>query len=206
MQCACNTEIFAGSEPQVHPKMYLCLAHSIWCGLVPSWATRRLVGLPGSLRLQNSPLTSHWPKHNPGVTLLYTLQVCSSGDEAENQVQRRGRGRCLCCFQHVQEQEGVIRAGGGQAPSPLPVYIRGQWQGQGLLESAREDRSTLSSCPTWKGWTLGLTKQPPLTACEASRKTPSKLHPRRTTGTAESLYAQMETTRNVTFFLDIYVF
>lgn len=138
-------EIFAGSELQVHPKTYLCLAHSIWCGLVPAWDTRRLVGLPGSLKLQNSSLTSHWPKHNPRVTLLYTPQVCSSDDEAEKQVWRLGRERCLCSFQHIQENKGGTRAGGGQAPSPLPVYIWGQWQGQDLLESARKDRSSCSS-------------------------------------------------------------
>lgn len=43
-------------------------------------------------------------------------------------------------------------------------------------------------------------------SCEARRGTPIKLPTRSTPGTAESLHAQMETTRKVTFFLDICIF
>lgn len=43
-------------------------------------------------------------------------------------------------------------------------------------------------------------------SCEARREIPIKLPTRSTPGTAESLRAQMETTRKVTFFLDICIF
>ena len=204
-------ESFAGAELQVHPKTYFCLPQSIWWVLVPAWAIRRLVGLPGSLRLQNPSLTSDWPKHKPGVTPVYTSWVCSSDDEAEKHIWRLERGRCLCCLQHVRSMKQVQELGWPNALSPPCVHTGpvvesvpgGVCQRGRVLLFLRW--GPLSSCPTWKGWVLGLTIQPPVASCEASR-TPIKLHPRRTPGTTENLRAQMETTRNVHFFLDVYIF
>lgn len=155
------------------------------------WATRR-----GSLQWQTPALTSPSPKHMPGVTSW----ICSS--EAGKHSWRWGRGRCLYPFQHVRSMKKTLLCCVHTRPAAGPGPGRSCQGGQVLLSAKWEP---LSSCPMWKGWTLGLTKEPAFASYEPSWTAPTNLSWKRTPGTAESFHAQMDIRRKVTFPLAIYI-